>query len=111
MQELHLRQEIAQGFGVPALLAARMRVEPLGGLAQGGQAAAGNRANAGANFGAQAGNARAGMGNAQAAGAIGVGNAITGGINNAMGVMGWMGAQPKAQAPAAGGRPWWLGTG
>jgi len=83
----------------------------LGGMAQGGQSAAGNMAAAGANFGAQAGNALAGMGNAQAAGAIGVGNAITGGINNAMGVMGWMGAQPKQTAPTANGRPWWLGTG
>jgi hypothetical protein len=56
----------------------------LGGVAQMGQAAAGNQAAAGANFAAGAGNALAAKGNAQSAGAIGVGNAVSSGINNAL---------------------------
>ena len=81
----------------------------LGSMASGGQAAAGAQANAGANYGAQAGNALAGIGNAQAAGAIGSGNAIAGGINNAMGWLGYMGAQQPQQAGNQAGMfstPW-----
>lgn len=57
----------------------------LAGVAQMGQASAGNQAAAGANFGAQAGNSLMNIGNAQSAGAIAQGNAITGGINNVIG--------------------------
>jgi len=56
----------------------------LGGVAQMGQAAAGNQAAAGANFAQGAGNAMAAKGNAISAGQIGVGNAINGGITNAL---------------------------
>lgn len=58
----------------------------LTGLAGSGQAAAGNAANAGANFAAGTGNALANLGNAQAAGYIGQANAINSGINNAVGI-------------------------
>lgn len=57
----------------------------LGSLAGMGQAAAGNQAAAGANFGQMSSNALAGLGNAQSAGAIAQGNAFQGGINNALG--------------------------
>ena len=53
-------------------------------LAGQGQASAGQQAAAGQNYATGAGNALAGIGNAQAAGAVGVGNAIQGGINNAL---------------------------
>jgi len=62
----------------------------LAGVGQSGQAAAGNQANAGANFATNAGNALGSIGNAQAAGAIGAGNAISGGIQNIMGSLGYM---------------------
>ena len=67
-------------------------------LAQGaasGQAAAGNQANAGANFLSTGTNALANLGNAQAAGAIGVGNALTGGINNAVGLWNYQNQQSQ----------------
>lgn len=75
----------------------------LGSLAGMGQAAAGNQANAGANFAAGAGQAIAGLGNAQAAGAIGGGNAINQGIGNALGA--WQYAQQSAGGNTA---PNWL---
>lgn len=84
----------------------------LGSLASGGQAAAGNAANAGANYQTTASNALAGIGNAQAAGAIGSANALSSGINNTMGWLGYMGAQGGGNAVnSASSRPWWLGTG
>ena len=55
------------------------------GVAAGGQSAAGNAANAGANYAAGAGNAYGAIGNAQSAGAIGQANALNAGINNAIG--------------------------
>lgn len=58
----------------------------LTGQAASGQNAAAGLASANQNFSAQAGNALAASGNAQAAGAIGVGNAIQGGINNGIGL-------------------------
>lgn len=67
-------------------------------LAQGaasGQAAAGNQANAGANFLQTGTNALANLGNAQAAGAIGSGNAIMGGINNAVGLWNYQSNQSQ----------------
>lgn len=75
----------------------------LTGQAGQGQAAAGNIATAGANYTSGAGNALANMGNAQAAGYIGVGNAITGGINNAISAYGYM--QPNSLAPKSSLRP------
>ena len=62
----------------------------LSGVAASGQAAAGNQANAGANFSANAGNSLAAIGNAQAAGAIGSANAINGGITNALSSFGYL---------------------
>lgn len=67
----------------------------LGNMAGSGQAAAGNAANAGANYQSSANNALAGIGNAQAAGAIGSANALSSGINNTMGWLGYMGARPN----------------
>ena len=60
----------------------------LGGLMQQGQASAAMTATAGNNYSQGTGNALANIGNANAAGAIGVGNAIQGGINNGIGA--WM---------------------
>lgn len=57
----------------------------LAGLADGGMAAAGGQAGAATNAAAGTSNALAGIGNARAAGAIGVGNAFQGGIQNALG--------------------------
>lgn len=58
----------------------------LTGGAASGQAAAGNQANAGANYASGAGTALANMGNAGAAGAIGVGNALQTGLSNGVGL-------------------------
>jgi len=58
----------------------------LAGLSSSGQNGAAGLAAANQNYSTQAGNAFASMGNAQAAGAIGVGNAIQGGINNGVGM-------------------------
>lgn len=63
----------------------------LAGQAGQGQAAAGNLANASNNYTMTASNALANAGNAQAAGAIGVGNSINGGINNALGAFQYAG--------------------
>lgn len=60
----------------------------LGGLMQQGQASAAMTATAGNNYAQGAGNALANAGNAAASGAIGVGNALQGGINNGLGA--WM---------------------
>lgn len=59
----------------------------LAGMTDTGVAAAGNQANAGANMGAGVGSALASRGNASAAGAIGVGNAFNGGLQNVLGYM------------------------
>ena len=59
----------------------------LAGLTDMGMGAAGMQATASQNAAAGVSNALAARGNAQAAGSIGVGNAISGGINNALG--GW----------------------
>ncbi len=77
----------------------------LTGQAAQGQAAAGNIATAGANYGAGAGTAYANMGNAQAAGYIGQGNAINNGISNALGAFGYMQPQANALAPTTSIRP------
>lgn len=58
----------------------------LSGLASGGQAAAGNQANAGGNYAANASNSLASKGNAQSAGTIGAGNAFSGAANNLIGL-------------------------
>lgn len=70
----------------------------LGNIGQMGQAAAGNQAAAGANFASGASQAYGNIGNAQAAGAIAQGNAITGGINNAL--SGYMMGQMLTSAAA-----------
>lgn len=57
-----------------------------GGAAQ-GQAAAGQQAQAGQNYATGASTAYGNIGNAQAAGAIGVGNALQGGLSNTLGLM------------------------
>lgn len=59
----------------------------LAGMTDTGVAAAGNQANAGANMGAGVGSALASRGNASAAGAIGMGNAFSGGLQNVLGYM------------------------
>lgn len=75
-----------------------------------GQNAAGLQASAGQNYATGASNAYANIGNAQAAGAIGMGNAITGGINNALNIWGWQqagagGLTPGGYAPSSSLRP------
>lgn len=67
----------------------------LAGVSASGQAAAGNQANAGANYATGAGNALAGIGNAQAAGAVGAANAWSTGLNNLTGVAGYLNSQPR----------------
>ena len=56
------------------------------GMVGGGQAAAGNQANAGGNYAANASNSLASKGNAQSAGTIGAGNAFSGAANNLIGL-------------------------
>ena len=58
----------------------------VGGLTQMGSAAAGSQAAAGQNFANAQSNLLTGAGNARAAGAVGVGNALMGGINTGLGV-------------------------
>lgn len=62
----------------------------LGGLGSQGQAAAGQQAGAGQNFAMGAGQTYSDIGNAQASRAIGVGNAISGGINQGVGMYGYL---------------------
>jgi hypothetical protein len=82
----------------------------LTGQAGQGQAAAGNMATAGANYASGAGNALANIGNAQAAGAVGTANALTGGINNAIGLWNYQNMQNNTAAPTSSlfpqTRPW-----
>lgn len=73
-------------------------LQRLGGLAAGGQAAAGNIANAGANYASGAGSAIAASGNAQAAGIVGGVNALNSGINNALGIWNYQNMQPGGNA-------------
>lgn len=67
----------------------------LSSLAGQGQAAAGNQANAGANFAANASNALANYGDARAAGSIGVGNALNNGLGNAFSLWNYQNRQPN----------------
>lgn len=62
----------------------------LAGQSSAGQNAAGLQANAGQNYANGASNALANYGNAAASGAVGVGNAISNGINNGLGIWGYM---------------------
>ncbi len=62
----------------------------LAGQSSAGQNAAGLQANAGQNYATGASNALANYGNAAASGAIGVGNAFANGINNGLGIWGYM---------------------
>ncbi len=78
----------------------------ISGAAGQGQAATAQTAQAGQNFATGAGNALAGIGNAQAAGAIGVGNAIQGGISNGLGL--WQYQQGlNNSGSGSGGGSWW----
>ena len=90
----------------------------IGGLADMGQGAAGMQASAGSNFAQGAGqttnfmgNALANRGDAQAAGAIGMGNAVAGGLQNIAGMFSYQNAlnQPQTQAsqlaPTSSQRP------
>ena len=70
------------------------------GQAAAGQAAAGNMANAGANYSNSAGQAYANIGNAQAAGAIGQANALQSGLANGVGLWNY---QNQQNATAGGG--------
>lgn len=71
----------------------------LGGLADMGQASAGNQAQAGNAYAAGMSNALANKGNAQAAGYAGVANAIQGGISNGLGIFQY---QQAMRDPLAG---------
>lgn len=62
----------------------------LSGLTGMGMSAAGNQASAGANYASGASNALANQGNAQAAGYIGQSNALMGGINTGLNILGYM---------------------
>lgn len=73
--------------------------------AAGGQAAAANQANAGANYASGAGQAYANIGNAQAAGAIGVGNSLQNGLQNGIGLMNYQNMQSGGNANALSA-PW-----
>ena len=69
----------------------------LAGLGQSGQNAAAGLGAANTNYAQMGANALANMGNAQAAGAIGQANAWAGGLNNAIGAIGYMNAAQPAQ--------------
>lgn len=75
----------------------------LAGLADGGMTAAGGQAGAATNAAAGASNALAGIGNAQSAGAIGVGNALQGGIQNGLGAFLYQRNLNGTSGPQAGG--------
>ena len=77
----------------------------LGGVVDLGMNSAARLAANSANFTQNATNALGGIGNAQAAGAIGVGNALQGGIQNLAGVWGYQQAQQNALAPTTSLRP------
>ena len=82
----------------------------LAGMTDTGVAAAGNQANAGANMGAGVGSALASRGNASAAGAIGMGNAFNGGLQNVLGYMNYQqnlngGGMTSSPRPPA--NPWY----
>jgi hypothetical protein len=85
-------------------------INRLSGMADSGQAAAGNQANAGSNYAAGAGNAFAGIGNAQSAGAIGVGNALQGGLNTGLGIWKYQQAQAAGQNALGGGGGFGVGS-
>lgn len=81
----------------------------LAGLTDMGMGAAGMQANAGnalaagnANASQFMGNALANQGNAAAAGAVGVGNALQGGLQNGIGLLGYQQQMNAARGPIAG---------
>ena len=67
-----------------------------------GQASAGNMTAAGQNYANSAGTAMANRGDAQAAGAIGVGNAVAGGINTGASAYGYFNDIKKQQPSGTG---------
>ena len=76
----------------------------MAGLVDMGMGAAGNQATAASNYASGASNALANKGNAQAAGAIGVGNAITGGINTGLSLWGYQKGLNSTGSTSGG---WW----
>ena len=81
----------------------------LAGMVDMGQGAAAQQAQASNAFVGAASNALANRGDAQAAGAIGVGNAFSGGMNNMVGILGYHNAlnRPTTQnQPQAPQQPW-----
>ena len=74
----------------------------LSGLAGQGLGAATGQANAATNAASGVSNALSGLGNAQAAGAIGVGNAINGGIQNGLGMWQYQRAMNPQGGSASG---------
>lgn len=77
----------------------------LQGVAQQGQAAAGGQAGAAGNYAANGLNAIGSMGDARAAGTIGGFNALSGGLNNAIAGLGYMGG---GQSGGWGGQGGWM---
>lgn len=70
-------------------------LDRLFGVANMGQNSAAMTAQAAGNFGNAGANALGAMGNAQSAGAIGVGNAVSGAINNGVGIWSYQNAMNK----------------
>jgi hypothetical protein len=81
----------------------------LGGLVDTGMSAAQVSGQASQNAAAGVSNALAARGNAQAAGAIGVGNAVSGTINNLIGINQYQRNLAQPYNPQTGTGNWWLG--
>ncbi len=76
-----------------------------------GQGAAGMQGQAGQNYATGASNALANIGNARAAGAMGVGNALSGGLNNMMGIYGYgQNVDPNLRTFGGTGQPQTTGS-
>jgi hypothetical protein len=76
----------------------------LGGLSDQGLSAATLQGQVASNAAANIGNAYGNIGNAQAAGAVGVGNAISGGINNMIGLYQYQNSLKPQPVPYVGGK-------
>lgn len=81
-------------------------LDRLTGMAGMGQSAAGMQATAGQNYANGASNALANIGDARAAGAIGVGNALNGGIQNGIGMWGYQNALNRPGGSGGSGGMW-----
>lgn len=71
----------------------------LAGISDSGQAAAANQASAGANYAAGATNAMSGAANATSAGYIGTANALTGGLQNMIGIYNYQNQLGSSSSP------------